>query len=349
MNPSSRARFLGAACALALLGTAATLCAQAPIERRPPGTPVTTLTLNSRLVTVAVNAVDADGSPVGDLEKNDFRLLEDGQPQKISYFDRQATTPLSIVMAIDASDSALRFEHLEKQAAKRFVRTVLRDGKDAKHPDPQASETPDELDVMEFANHVRELISFTSDKNAIDAALGQLGRGEATAMYDAIYLASRRLGETSAAGGRRRVLVLITDGDDTVNDMDYDQALEQAQRAGVVIYPLIIVPIDADAGRDTGGEHALIELARDTGGKYFYVESAKDLGPAFQKVTDDLRTQYILGYYAPEATPKSRPDGLRTLTIAVTDPTAAARVKLRYRSSYYAAAAPAAATAPPAP
>lgn len=332
-----------AACAFALVAASATLCAQAPVERRPPGKPLTTLTLNARLVTVAVNAVDADGAPVGDLVKNDFRVLDDGKPQRVAYFDRQSTTPLSIVMAIDASDSALRFEHLEKQAAKRFVRAVLRDGskgQDQKNLDPQVSATPDQLDVMEFADHVRELVSFTSDKNAIDAALGQLGRGEATAMYDAIYLASQRLGETSAAGGRRRVLVLISDGDDTVNDMNYDQALEQAQRAGVVIYPLIIVPIDADAGRDTGGEHALIELARDTGGKYFYVESAKDLGPAFQKVTDDLRTQYVLGYYAPEATAKSRRDGLRTLSISLTDAAAADRVKLRYRGSYYATALP---------
>ena len=320
-----------------LLTSWAAIGAQAPIERRTPPKPITTLTLNSRLVTVAVNAIDANGVAVGDLQKNDFRLLEDGKEQKIAYFDRQATTPLSIVLAIDASDSALRFERLEKQAAKRFVRAVLRDPKTKSATREHVAVEPDELDVMAFANSVRELVSFTSDQASIEAALNQIARGESTAMYDAIYLASQQLGKTSAAGGRRRVLVLITDGGDTVNDLNYDQALEQAQRAGVVIYPLIIVPIYADAGRDTGGEHALIELAHDTGGKYFYIDDAKDLGPAFQKVTDDLRTQYILGYYAPESTPRSRRDGLRTLDIEVTDPTAASRIKLRYRGSYYAA------------
>lgn len=314
--------------------------AQAPIERRPSGQPMTTLKLNSRLVTVAVNAVDASGAPVGDLEKNDFRLLEDDKQQRIAYFDRQSTTPLSIVMSIDASDSALRFERLEKEAARRFVRNVLRDGKGRTRSDAQGNFAADELDLMQFANSVRELVAFTSDKAKIDAGLGQLTRGESTAMYDAIFLASQRLGETSAAGGRRRVLVLITDGGDTVNNTTYAQALEQAQRAGVVIYPLIIVPIYADAGRDTGGEHALIELAHDTGGKYFYINDARDLGPAFEQVTDDLRTQYVLGYYAPESTVKSRSDGLRTLRIEVTDPVAAARIQLRYRGSYYAAAAP---------
>ena len=337
-------RGAGGAAKLLLLAGYAAACAQAPIERRSehpaPSQPLTTLTLNSRLVAIAVNAVDADGSAVGDLQRSDFRLLEDGHEQKIAYFDRQATTPLSIVLAIDASDSALRFERLEKQAARRFVRAVLRDGKSASWPEVQVGVEPDQLDVMEFANSVRELVAFTSDQARINDGLNQLVRGEATAMYDAIYLASKRLGETSASGGRRRVLVLITDGGDTVNDMNYEQALEQAQRAGVVIYPLIIVPIYADAGRDTGGEHALIELAHDTGGKYFYIDDAKDLGPAFQKVTDDLRTQYVLGYYAPESTLKSRRDGLRTLHIEMTDPTAADRIKLRYRGSYYAAPPP---------
>ena len=319
--------------AVVLLAVAAGACAQAPIERRPASPPIATLQLNARLVTVAVNAVDANGAAVGDLVKDDFRLLEDGHLQKIAYFDRQDTTPLSIVLAIDTSESALRNERLEKQAARHFIRAVLRDGKHAGQTQPA---DPDELDLMEFADSVREIVPFTSNQATIDSGLSQIQHGDATAMYDAIYLASKRLGETSAAGGRRRVLVLITDGGDTANDMNYEQALEQAQRAGVVLYPLILVPIYADAGRDTGGEHALIELAQETGGKYFYIEDAKDLGPALQKVTDDLRTQYVLGYYAPESTVKSRRDGLRTLNIEVTDPTAAARIKLRYRGSYYA-------------
>ena len=67
-----------------------------------------------------------------------------------------------------------------------------------------------------------------------------------------------------------------------------------------MVYSLIIVPIWADAGRNTGGEHALIQMAEDTGGKYYYVEDPSDLEPAFAQVSDDLRTQYVLGYYAPQ-------------------------------------------------
>ena len=80
-----------------------------------------------------------------------------------------------------------------------------------------------------------------------------------------------------------------------------------------------------------------MQLSSETGGKFYYVQDSKDLAPAFAKVSDDLRTQYVLGYYAPEKTPQSRADGFRTLKVEVTDPTAAARVLLRYRSGYFAA------------
>ena len=294
--------------------------AQAPIERK---TPVPTLTLSARLVTVVVNAVDDKGSPVGGLNKPDFRLLEDGKEQKIEFFDKESSTPLSIVLAIDGSESTMRNERLEKEAAKKFVETLLR---------PQ-----DELDLMEFSDTVREIVSFTPDKHRIVDGFGELRAGDATALYDAIYLGSQRLGETRQDNGRRRVLVLITDGGNTTHGVGYERALEQAQRAGVMIYSLIVIPIYADAGRNTGGEHALIQLADDTGGKYYYIEDAKDLAPAFRKVSDDLRTQYVLGYYAPAKSPLSRVDGFRAIKVEVTYPDLKDKVGLRYRSGYYAA------------
>ena len=136
---------------------------------------------------------------------------------------------------------------------------------------------------MEFDDDVREVVSFTNDKKRIEQGLGELGRGDATAVYDAVYLASQRLGETKQDAGRRRVLVLITDGDNTVKGVKYDEAVAAAQKAGVMIYALIVVPIASDAGRNTGGEHALIQMANDTGGKYYYIEDPKDLGPAFDE------------------------------------------------------------------
>ena len=308
-----------------------TLLLQAPVERRTPRSKqpeaqsglgdeqTPTIRVESRLVNVTVNVVDAKGAPVAGLGRDDFQIVEDGKPQKIAVFERESNTPLSIVLAIDTSGTVLTNERLEKNAAKGFVRTLLRD--------------QDELDLMDFSDNVREIVPFTNQKRQIENGLNELQRGDETALYDAVYLGSQRLGETHNDAGRRRVLMLITDGGDSKHTSRYGQAVEQAQRAGAMIYAIIIVPIAADAGRNTGGEHALIQMADDTGGKFYYVEDPKDLEPAFAHVSDDLRTQYVLGYYAPQ---KGRDVSFRKIAVQMKDPQLAAKYRLRYRSGYYA-------------
>ena len=281
-----------------------------------------TLRVQARLVNVAVNVVDGHGAPVGGFEKKDFQLFEDGAAQTVAIFEREATSPLSIVLAIDASETVVTSERLERDAAKHFVHAILR---------PQ-----DEIDLMEFADNVREVVPFTNNAKRIEEGLGEIGRGDETALYNAVFLASQRLATTSAAAGRRRVLVVISDGGDSVGGKRYEEAVEEAQRAGAIVYSIIIVPIAADAGRNTGGEHALIQLAEDTGGKYYTVIDPKDLEPAFQHISDDLRTQYLLGYYAPE----QGSGGFRRIKVRLTDAALDAKYNLRYRTGYFADAKP---------
>ncbi len=308
----------------ALVGS---LLLQAPVERRTPKpqvagdeqTPV--IRVESRLVSVALNVADAKGAPVAGLGREDLEILEDGKPQKIAVFERESSTPLSIVMAIDTSGTVLSNQRLERNAAKAFVRALLRD--------------QDELDLMDFSDTVREIVPFTNEKRRIEDGLGELQRGDETSLYDAVYLGSQRLSETRSDAGRRRVLMLITDGGDSKHTSRYAQALEQAQRAGAMIYSIIIVPIAADAGRNTGGEHALIQMADDTGGKYYYVEDPRDLEAAFAHVSDDLRTQYVLGYYAPQ---RGLDASFRKIVVRMKDAQLAAKYGLRYRSGYYAEA-----------
>ncbi len=297
---------------------AAALLPQAPIERRPPPQQVPTIKVETRLVNVAINVVDEHGAPVAGLSRDDFEISEDRKPQKIAFFEKESSTPLSIVLAIDASGSVLGNARLEKDAARHFVNALLRD--------------QDELDLMDFADTVREIVPFTNQKKRIEQGLNQLQRGDQTALYDAIYLGSERLAGTRQDAGRRRVLVLITDGVDT-KGVRYAQALEEAQRAGAMVYSLIIVPVAADAGRNTGGEHALIQMAADTGGKYYYVQEPRDLEPAFARVSDDLRTQYVLGYYAPQVKFNA---SYRTIQVQMKDPSLRGKYSLRYRTGYYA-------------
>jgi Ca-activated chloride channel family protein len=308
---------------VALLGCAVAGLAQqaAPIERQTPGEkPPEVIHVDTRLVSVALNVVDEHGAPVGGLTQEDFELAEDGKPQKISFFDKESSTPLQIVLSIDGSGSVMPDEHLEKEAAKSFVRSLVR--------------AQDRIDLMAFSDDVAELVPFTNDTKRVENGIGRIQRGDATALYDAIYLASQRLAEEPATGGARRVVVLITDGEDTTRHGSYDAALEQAERAGAMIYSLIIVPIEADAGRNTGGEHALIQMAADTGGKFYYVVDKHDLGPAFQHVSDDLRTQYTVGYYAPRRGVDA--SDLRHIELQMKDPALRAKYTLRYRTAYYA-------------
>ncbi len=303
---------------LVAFALAATLLYQAPIERRPPPQQVPTIKVETRLVNVAVNVTDAHGAPVPGLTQSDFQISEDSHPQKIAFFEKDSTTPLSIVLAIDSSESIFNNVRLEKEAARHFVNAILRD--------------QDELDLMDFSDTVREIVPFTNRKQQVERGLNQLQPGDETVLYDAIYLASQRLSQTRQDAGRRRVLVLITDGVDT-KDTRYEQAIEQAQRAGAMIYSLIIVPVQADAGRNTGGEHALIQMSEDTGGKYYYVEDPKDLDAAFSHVSDDLRTQYVLGYYAPQGVRHDQ--SLRTIGVQMSDPSLRSKYSLRYRTGYY--------------
>jgi len=276
------------------------------------------LKVNVKLVNVFTNVTDATGAIVGGLTKADFAVTEDGRPQQIAVFERQSELPLNLVLAIDTSGSVHKDLPLEQDAAKKFVHALLRG--------------QDQISLMEFSTEVRQVVPFTNQAGRIDRGLGNLRGGPATALYDAIYLSSEKLAKQTMEGKpARKVLVLVTDGGDTANTVTYAQALEQALRGEVMVYSIIDVPIEASAGRDTGGEHALITLAEQTGGKYFYANTG-GLDKAFAQVSEDLRTQYMIGYY-----PSKQPPGVEFHRIRVTVPRAAAQAfDIRYRTGYYA-------------
>lgn len=273
-----------------------------------------TLHVDVKLVNVFVNVTDANGAIVGALTRDDFSVAEDNRPQKIAVFERESELPLNLILAIDTSASTFKDRALEQAASKRFVHALLRQ--------------QDQMSLLEFDTFVTEVTrDFTNKVSDIDRALDRIHGSGGTALYDAIYLGSRRLGTKEG----RKVLVLISDGSDTVRGMSYSQALEQALRNEVMIYSIIDVPIEASAGRDIGGEHALITLAEQTGGKSFYAE-AGGLDKAFAQVSEDLRTQYLLGYYPHNQEPGRT---FHRLTVAV--PRAAPQAfNIRYRTGYYA-------------
>ena len=296
--------FIFIACALLL-------CAGALSTAEEPDS---TIKVDVKLVNVFVTVTDSRGAPVANLQKENFVLKEDGKEQKIAIFDKESALPLSIVLAVDTSLSTRKDLPLELSSAKKFAHTILR--------------SQDGLSVYKFSETVSQMVGFTNELKKIDEGIEHPRNGAATALYDAVYLGSHAL--TRRQG--RKVMVVITDGGDTMSQVDYKEALRAAQEAEASIYSIIIVPVEADAGRDTGGEHALIQISSDTGGKYYYATSSVQLDDAFNKISDELRTQYLLAYYPSERYANS---DFRQLRIDLTNPPAGGPFQSHYRAGYY--------------
>jgi Ca-activated chloride channel family protein len=308
-----------AAWALALLLApvcAATVCtATACAAQQEP-----TFHVDVPLVNVFVSVTDKAGAPIGGLAKEDFQLSENGKPQKIAVFERDTSAPLAIVMAVDLSGSMYKDFAAEQQAAQRFAKDVLR--------------KQDRADLVAFADGTREVTGFTGDAKRIAGGLNGLRPGAGgTAFYSTVSLTSGLLRPEHG----RRVLLMISDGDNTVNGVSYQEALDEAVRDEVMIYSIIDVPVAASAGRDLAGEHAMITLAEQTGGRAYYADQAT-LDQVFHRISDDLRTQYLLGYYPRKPAPEER-GAFRSIAVKMTN-AANSNYSVRNRPGYYASAVP---------
>jgi len=271
-------------------------------------------TITPRTVSNFVTVTDQHGAPVGSLNKENFHLIEDGKEQKISVFDKESALPLSIILEVDTSLSTKKDLPLELASARHFAHTILR--------------PIDALSVFQFSEIVDEVVPFTADVKTIDRGIDRIHNGAATALYDAICLGSQALDRRRG----RKVMVVITDGGDTVSKYDYRDAVRSAQEAEAIVYSIIVVPVEASAGRDTGGEHALIQLSEDTGGKYYYANSLPQLDGAFRQISDELRTQYLLAYYPSQRFSDTEFRRIQVTLHGVTD---VADFRVRHRTGYY--------------
>ncbi len=277
--------------------------------------PAATFKVQVKLVSVFVSVTDERGAPIGNLTKDNFNLLEDGVAQNISVFDKESALPLSVVLDIDTSLSTRKDLPLELASARRFVHDILR--------------PVDALSLYEFSEVVDEVVPFTADLKTIDQGINHVHHGAATAVYDALYLSSQTLERRQG----RKVIVIITDGGDTASQVDYQQAVRAAQEADAIVYSIIDVPIEVSAGRDLGGEHALIQISMDTGGRYFYATTVPQMDDAFRQISDELRTQYLLGYYPARRIADS---DFRRIQVKVVSAPGSANFRVRHRAGYYA-------------
>ncbi len=235
-----------------------------------------------RLVRVLTTVRNAAGSLLGSLGKEDFSILDNGVSQPLSVFERRTEQPLSVALLVDTSGSTASNLKYETDSMVRFLKALFAEG------NPE-----DSVALYSFNYQVTKETPFVRNQGRLEQRLRALHGEAGTALYDAIYLAS---GELDRRKGRR-VMLIVTDGGDTFSSKQYKDALESAQLADAVIYPVLVVPIAAAVGRNTGGEHALTTLARGTGGRVFEPTLGNALDTAFADILKELRTQYLLGYY----------------------------------------------------
>lgn len=288
-----------------------------------------TLKVTTQVVNVYAVVQDKHGRLIADLNKDDFEIKEDNIPQKITYFSRETDTPLTLAIMIDTSPSQERVLDTEQREAKAFLHQILR---------------PKDLAcVLHFDLEVELLQDFTIEQSRLDRAIDETvinGGGHGvlpsplptqsvggTHLYDAIYLAANQLMSQEVG---RKVLILLTDGEDQGSQETLNQALEAAQKTDCIIYAIDIVDRAFYGFGNIGfnGDSVLRKLCEETGGSVIKVKKIKNTSAAFQEIADELRTQYLLGY-----TPSNprKDSGFRKIKVRVTH----GDYKVQARSGYY--------------
>jgi Ca-activated chloride channel homolog len=307
VNFTRRILAIGALWVLTSLGTQAQQPAPPPPPAAAPTEPQTkpsteplpqqktpAITSTTGLVHLVATVMDRHRDFVTDLDQADFKVLEDGTPQDIRYFGRETDLPLRIGVLLDTSNSIRPRLDFEKDAALDFLQHVLRRNKD-------------QAFVMTFDNEPEVIQDYTGDLALLTDAIRKQRAGGGTALNDAIYRAAERLVNPPVPKGAnpeiRRVLVVISDGNDNLSDHALSEAVDSTIRAEAVIYCISTntdwLALDGDKPRKIhveGGDKVLEQFADQSGGRVFYPYKVDDLAQSFVDIGDELRSQYFIAY-----------------------------------------------------
>jgi VWFA-related protein len=266
------------------------------------------------LVNVVFSAVDKKGKVVTDLTRNDIRIEEDDKEQTITNFTRESDVPLAIALLIDTSTSIRDKLKVEQEAAIDFFHTTIR-------------RRLDKATLLSFDSTIDLLQPFTDNPDELTKAVRKLKPGGGTKMFDAIQLACQE--QLKKESGKRRVLVLISDGDDNMSFETLDSTLEAAQRADVSIYAISTNTSGFFGMASPKNDKMLKRLAEATGGRAFFPSKIDEMAMNFQEISQELRNQYSLAY---RSTNSKRDGTFRSIKIDA----ARKDVKMYHRKGYYA-------------
>lgn len=274
--------------------------------------PEDVIQVNSNLVPVTASVVDYQGKAIPDLKLEDFELRVDGQPKQISEIGF-SNTPVRLVMLFDNSSSLTVAREFEKQAATKFFRNVMR--------------PIDEAAIFSVSTIPMLEQPLTSDVKTLTRTIERFGKPEgATALFDAIAQAAAYLRPLQG----RKVIVIVSDGADTISDLDFDSTLRQAQASDCQLYAVQTGLIENANVRDLAAERRMQEMTAQTGGAVYVPRGTADLDTAFAQISADLAQQYILSYYP---TDDPRDGRFRVISLRVAS---RPNVRVRARKGYYA-------------
>jgi VWFA-related protein len=285
-----------------------------PGSRLDPSTGQTEdLVVHVELVNLLFTVTDRKGRLVTDLEKSNFQIYEDDRPQTITNFSQETDLPLTIALLIDTSSSIRDRFKFEQQAAVDFLYGTLRPDKD-------------KALVITFDSAIELIQDFTNNLEVLSKAIRQVRPGGGTKLYDSVYLTCQ---EKLKAETGRKVLILISDGDDNLSLQTLRASLEIAQRSDVTIYAISTNSSGFFGLRAPKADKILKRLAEDTGGRAFFPFKAEDLTESFQGIGSELRSQYSLAY---RSSNPLRDGSFRSIRIE----TDRKNLKVKARKGYYA-------------
>ena len=261
---------------------AAAAAAQTPRPQPAPRAP--TFRVGIEVVHLTVSVTDNLDRYVTQLGAEQFAVFEDGVRQDLTLFTHQ-DLPISLVLLVDTSASMEKKLAAAQAAAVRFVRTL---------------KPEDRAQVVQFNDRLKVLQDFTSDQPKLEAAVAQLRAVGPTSLHNALYVSLKELDrQKQEAELRRRAVVLLSDGEDTSSLVSDEQVIGLAREAEIGVYAVRLrrkrVP-DRDRMSFSKATYLLETLARDTGGRVYFPDALSELEAVYDRIAEELRTQYNLGY-----------------------------------------------------
>lgn len=300
-----------------------------------------TFSTDVKVVNLFATVRNKKGEIIRDLAKEDFSLTEDDRPQVIQYFSHESNLPLTLGLLVDTSGSQRRVLAAERSASFRFLGQVLRPDQDLAF-------------IIHFDREVELLQDFTASREKLERALDGMGpsrgrqRGPGTILYDAVALASDDLMRKQAG---RKAVIILSDGVDTGSKLSLSTCIEAAQRADTLVYSILFAdpaayggrgavrmggrgrrgrtPIPASSGRMANGKKVLQRIAQETGGGFFEVSHKMPIESVYDRIQEELRNQYSLGYVSDQS---SEASGFRKIRLAARGKT----LVVQTRDGYYA-------------